>query len=175
MNRSESYWRCFTFGAALVAIAGLSFFTPTAASAGLSRAEAQLGIQGTYDQINAAFCRHDLNGFMSYFTQDFIDIDEKGAHLTKDQVRRGYHDQLDQIKTVQSRCSILSCASVPGGYLVEMKLHTNGTGEKRILFAKIKGIFTNDLWVRDLWVSTPQGWRLQHRQTLQDDLSVHSR
>ncbi len=173
MNRSESYWLCFTFGAALAAVTclPLSVAAPVFASVSTD----QTAIQKTYDQINQAFSRHDLNGFMSYFTPDYVDIDEKGAHLTRDQVRRGYRDQLGQIKTIQSRYSILSCTPAPKGYWVEMKMHSSGTGEKRILFAKVKGVFTNDLQVRDLWINTPHGWRLQHRQTLQDDLNTHPR
>jgi hypothetical protein len=148
---------------------------PGRVSAGTNPAAAQAAIHTAYDQINAAFCKHDLDRFMSYFTPDYIDIDEKGEHLTKEQVRQGYRKQLGQIKTMQSHYAILSCTPATGGYLVEMKMHSDGTGEKRILFARLKGIFTNDIWVRDLWVNTPQGWRLQHRFTLQDQLNVHPR
>ena len=133
------------------------------------------GIQAAYDQINAAFSRHDLPRFMSYFTDDYIDIDEKGARLNKEQTRRGYQEQLGQMKTIQSRYAIQSLTPAAGGTLVEMKMHASGMGEKRILFAKLHGTFTDDLWVRDLWVKTPQGWRLRHRQTLQDDLRIRPR
>ena len=146
-----------------------------AASANTDPAAAQAAIHTVYDQINAAFCKHDLDLFMSYFAPDYIDIDEKGEHLTKEQVRQGYRKQLGQIKTMQSRYAILSCVPATGGYLVEMKMHSDGTGEKRILFARLKGIFTNDIWVRDLWVNTPQGWRLRHRFTLQDQLNIRPR
>lgn len=132
-------------------------------------------IQAVYDQLGAAFSRHDLTRFMSYFTPDYIDIDEKGDRLSKEQTRRGYQQQLGQIKTMQSHYAIQSLTPTVGGTLVEMKMHTDGIGEKRILFAKLHANFTDDLWVRDLWVNTPQGWRLQHRQTLQDTLHIHPR
>jgi hypothetical protein len=136
----------------------------------------QAAIQAAYDGLNAAFSRHDLPRFMAYFTDDYLDIDEKGAHLNKEQTRRGYRDQLGQMKTIQSRYILQSLLATPtGGMLAEMKMHASGVGEKRILFAKLRGAFTDDLWVRDLWVQTPQGWRLQRRQTLQDDLRIRPR
>ena len=139
-------------------------------------ADDRAAIQAAYDGLNAAFSRHDLPRFMSYFTEDYIDIDEKGSHLNKEQTRRGYQQQLGQMKTIQSRYIIQNLAPAPtGGTLVEMKMHASGLGEKRILFAKLHGTFTDDLWVRDLWVQTPQGWRLRRRQTLQDDLHIRPR
>jgi len=132
-------------------------------------------IQAAYQGLNDAFSRHDLPRFMAYFTDDYIDTDEKGARLTKEQTRRGYRDQLGQMKTIQSRYALQSLAPAPGGTLVEMHLHSTGLGEKRVLFAKLHGTFTDDLWVRDLWVSTPQGWRIQRRQTLKDELHIRPR
>jgi len=133
-------------------------------------------IQAAYDGLSAAFCRHDLPRFMAYFTDDYLDIDEKGSHLNKEQTRRGYRDQLGQMKTIQSRYVIQNLLTTPTrGMLAEMKMHASGQGEKRVLFAKLHGTFTDDLWVRDLWVQTPQGWRLQRRQTLQDDLHIRPR
>ncbi len=79
------------------------------------------------------------------------------------------------MKSILSRYAIQSLAPAPGGMLAEMHMHSSGLGEKRILFAKLHGAFTDDLWVRDLWVSTPQGWRIQHRQTLKDDLHIRPR
>ena len=110
---------------------------------------------------------------MAYFTEDYVDTDEHGARLTKEQTRRGYRDQLGQMKSIQSRYVIQSLAPAPGGTLVEMHFHATGVGEKRVLFAKFHGTFTDELWVRDLWVSTPQGWRIQRRQTLKDELHIH--
>ncbi len=150
--------------------------SPLSAAPPAPRAADRAAIQAAYEGLNAAFCRHDLPRFMSYFTDDYLDIDEKGARLNKEQTRRGYGEQLGQMKTIQSRYALQSLAAMPaGGMLVEMKMHASGAGEKRILFAKLRGAFTDDLWVRDLWVPTPQGWRLQRRQTLQDDLRIRPR
>ncbi len=135
--------------------------------------DARVGIQSAYDGINTAFSQHDLTRTMSYFAPDYRVVDEKGATFNKDQTRRQYEEQLGQIKTEQSRYVIQSVTPTPEGTRVEMKLHMDGTGEKRVLFLKVKGTFTDDLWVRDLWVNTPQGWRLKSRQTLQDEMRIH--
>ena len=145
------------------------------AAAAPPRAADRATIQAAYAGLNDAFSRHDLPRFMAYFTDDYIDTDEKGAHLTKEQTRRGYQDQLGQMKTIQSRYAVQSLAPAPGGTLVEMRMHSSGLGEKRVLFAKLHGTFTDDLWVRDLWVSTPQCWRIQRRQTLKDELHIRPR
>jgi len=146
---------------------------PAFAAPPAPRPSERAAIQAAYDGLGDAFSRHDLPRFMAYFTDDYVDTDEHGARLTKEQTRRGYRDQLGQMKTIQSRYAIQSLSPAPGGTLVEMHLHATGRGEKRILFAKFHGTFTDELWVRDLWVSTPQGWRIQRRQTLKDELHIH--
>lgn len=134
---------------------------------------AQSAISAAYTQINTAFTQHNLDQFMTYFTPDYRVVDEKGAAYNKEQTRKQYADQLKQVKTMQSRFTVQNFVSVPGGVQAEMKLHTQGIGEKRVLFMKFKGTYTDDLWVRDFWVQTPQGWRVKSRKTLSDKLVTH--
>lgn len=162
----------FSFHFCLLCAAALVAASPAAVAAPPAPADRAV-IQAAYDGLNDAFTRHDLPRFMSCFTDDYIDIDEKGARLTKAQTRRGYQDQLGQMKSIQSHYAIQNLAPAPGGTLAEMHMHSSGLGEKRILFAKFHGTFTDELWVRDLWISTPQGWRIQRRQTLKDELHIH--
>lgn len=133
----------------------------------------QTAIKTSYDQINAAFSQHNLDRFMTYFTPDYKVVDEKGATYTKDQTKQQYASQLKQMKTMQSRYTVQNFAAAPTGVEVEMKLHTQGSGEKRVLFMKFKGSYTDDLWVHDLWVETPAGWRIKSRKTLADKLVTH--
>ena len=133
----------------------------------------QSAISAAYSRINTAFTRHDLDQFMTYFTPDYKVVDENGATYNKDQTRKQYADQLKQVKTMQSRFTVGNFVSVPGGVEAEMKLHTQGIGEKRVLFMKFKGTYADDLWVRDFWVQTPQGWRVKSRKTLADKLVTH--
>ncbi len=134
---------------------------------------AQSAILSAYGEINTAFSRHDLDRFMTFFTPDYRVVDEKGATFTKEQTRRQYQDQLKQMKTMQSRFTVQNFAATPGGVQVEMKLHTQGAGEKRVLFMKFRGTYSDDLWVRDVWVETPQGWQIKSRKTLSDTLATH--
>ncbi len=167
---------CFLWAAALsLGVLSPAGAAPPAVHPQADHAAMQSAIQAAYDGLSDAFGRRDLPRFMAYFAPDYIDIDEKGARLTKEQTRRGYQEQLGQIKTIRSRYVIQNLTPTAAGTLVEMRMHSDGTGEKRVLFAKLHAAFTNDLWVRDLWVSTAQGWRLQRRQTLQDDLRIHPR
>ena len=158
--------RLFLTGLALFGLAAphVSAEVPPAARSAISAA---------YSQLNAAFTQHDLNRFMTYFTPDYKVVDEKGATYNKEQTRQQYADQLKQVKTMQSRFTVGNFVSVPGGVEAEMKLHTQGIGEKRVLFMKFKGTYADDLWVRDFWVNTPQGWRVKSRKTLADKLVTH--
>lgn len=134
---------------------------------------AQSAISAAYTQINTAFTQHNLDQFMAYFTPDYKVVDEKGATYNKEQTRKQYTDQLKQVKTMQSRFTVQNFVSVPGGVQAEMKLHTQGIGEKHVLFMRFKGTYADDLWVRDFWVQTPQGWRVKSRKTLADKLVTH--
>lgn len=158
----------------LLPLAGCVLFGLAAprVSAGVPPAD-QAAISAAYSQINAAFTRHDLNRFMTYFTSDYRVVDEKGATYNKEQTRQQYANQLKQVKTMQSRFTIQNFVPVPGGVQAEMKLHTQGIGEKRVLFMKFRGTYADDLWVRDFWVQTPQGWRVKSRKTLSDTLVTH--
>ena len=133
----------------------------------------QAAIQTAYTQINTAFTHHDLDRFMTYFTPDYKVVDENGKTFNKEQTRRQYADQLKQVKTMDSRFTVQDFVATPGGVEAEMKLHTQGIGEKRVLFMKFKGTYADDLWVRDLWVQTPDGWRIKSRKTLADKLVTH--
>ena len=134
---------------------------------------AQSAISAAYTQINTAFTHHDLNQFMAYFMPDYTVVDEKGATYNKEQTRKQYGDQLKQVVTMESRFKVQNFVAVPGGVQAEMKLHTQGIGEKRVMFMKFKGTYADDLWVRDFWVQTPQGWRVKSRKTLADKLVTH--
>ncbi len=151
----------------------LPLFAQSKAAAEAAPLAAQAAIQSAYSQLNTAFTQHDLDRFMTFFTPDYKVVDEKGATYTKEQTRKQYVDQLKQVKTMQSRFTVQNFTASPAGVEAEMKLHTQGIGEKRVLFMKFKGNYTDDLWVHDLWVQTPQGWRIKSRKTLSDKLVTH--
>lgn len=151
----------------------LAIVLASAASAATPSDSARPAILAGYDGLSVAFTQHDLNRFMTYFTPDYTVVDEKGHRFTREETRKQYAGQLAQIKSMQSRYTVGGLSPAPGGVLVEMRMHSSGVGEKRILFAKFHANYTDDLWVRDTWVNTAQGWRIRTRQTLQDKMQIH--
>ena len=151
----------------------LAIVLASAASAATPLDSARPAILAGYDGLSVAFTQHDLNRFMTYFTPDYTVVDEKGHRFTREETRKQYAGQLAQIKSMQSRYTVGGLSPAPGGVLVEMRMHSSGVGEKRILFAKFHANYTDDLWVRDTWVNTAQGWRIRTRQTLQDKMQIH--
>jgi ketosteroid isomerase-like protein len=136
-------------------------------------ADASPGIQGAYDRINAAFDARDFDRFASYFSSDFTAVDPDGKTVTRAETLRQFRERRDRIVTLHSRYVVQSLTPAEDGVMAEMKMHTDGTGRKKVLFATLKGTFTNDLLVRDLWVNTASGWRLKRRQILQDETRIH--
>ena len=126
-------------------------------------------IQMEYIQMNADFVQHNLNGVMSFFTPDFFATSSDGKQISLKQTRQQYQQQLSQMKTMHSDYTVMNCRPTSSGYLMEIRVHSAGTGFKRILFAKINGSFTNDLCVRDLWVQNGNAWHLKHRVILEDN------
>ena len=131
-------------------------------------------IQSAYAQMTAAFVDNHLERSLIFFADDYRQVDPKGHSLDRDGARKKFQSERNQIRTVQSQCSIVSMASDSDGVHVEMTTHSFGTGAKHVLFFNIPGTFTNDLRVLDLWVSTPDGWRLKSRTMLEDLSVLHS-
>jgi len=132
-------------------------------------------IQTAYDGIAAAFAQHDIPRMMSYMAPDYAGVNEKGVKFDREQAQRQFQGQTGQIKSIQSHYVVQAVTPSPAGTLMEIKLYADGMGEKRVLFAKLHARFTDYLWVRDLWVNTPQGCRLKYRQTLADEMRIHPR
>ena len=130
-------------------------------------------IQSAYDQFSAAFDAHDLDRFMSFFSPDYTGIDPKGKPVSREQTIKQFKEKRNQILTMRCLYTIQNLSQTADGVLVEMKMHSDGTGQKRVIFMKVRGTFTNDTVVRDLWVNTADGWRLKRRQTLRDDTRIN--
>jgi len=133
---------------------------------------ASVAISQQYAQINDAITKHDVDKIMSYFTDDFTEVNVSGAIVNRDQERKDYTSKLSTIKSMVIHYSIDDCNSSPFGTYCDVKFHIEGVGFKKILFMKIVGTFTNDLVVRDFWIATPDGPRLKSRQTFVDETKV---
>lgn len=128
-----------------------------------------IGIRSAYDLMHDAFEDRNLTLAMSCFAPDYAAADEKGARISREQEQQIFRERMAQVRSAQSHYTIESLTRTTAGTWAEMRMHTEGIGIKRVLFARVRARFQNDLRVRDLWVSTPQGWHLKYRQTLQDE------
>ena len=134
----------------------------------------RLAIQSAYALMTAAFVDNRLDRSSLFFATDYRQVDPHGHALDKADSQKKFQTLRDQISTVQSQCTVGSMNAETDGIHVEMATHSAGTGSKRVLFFKIPGTFTNDLRVMDIWVDTPDGWRLKSRLMLEDLSIVHS-
>lgn len=130
-------------------------------------------IRDIYNAMAVAGEQRDLDRAFSFLTPDYAALDLTGARISRDQARRDCESRMAPVKSLQSRCVIQSLVPTPGGAWVEMRTHSEGVGEKRILFMRIRAPFTNDLHVRDFWINKAGAWRLKFRQVLQDDTHIH--
>lgn len=159
--------------AALCALAALSLCALPARPAPAAPVSVADAIRTVYGQINQELQRRNPDAAMALFTPDYSLTDENGNKLNRAQATQHYRESMRDVRSMHTTFDLVSVTPVKGGEWAEMKMHSEGTGQKRVLFARIRGTFTNDLHVRDFWVSTPQGWRLKYRQTIQDE--THTR
>jgi hypothetical protein len=152
----------------LLGAAGLTLIISPLDCAAASSDTARTSIQAAYAQINLDFVKDDVSGVMNYIAPDYTETDANGKTVDRKQAQRNYEDQRRQITSMKSRWTLGSLTPIGDGELVDMDLHSVGTGQKKFLFVRVNGNFTDDICVRDLWIDTPQGWRLQHRQVLSD-------
>lgn len=129
----------------------------------------RVAIQAVYDKINAAFVDNRMEGVMQYFADGYTQTDPHGHVLDIDGTSKKFQSLRNQILTADVECSITGITVGPDGDLVDMTTSTTGTGEKRILFIKLRGTYTNNLVVHDLWIHTPTGWLLKTRLMVVDD------
>jgi ketosteroid isomerase-like protein len=115
-------------------------------------------IQSNYNKIAAAFMRKDLNSATSYFTPDYVSIDDKGESKNAEQIRQQYGPLLRRVKITKSRIFIqsFSAQGTQASALVKQR--------SDLLFGKSK-IVREDT-VRDTWIRTNSGWRIKQSQTL---------
>ena len=149
---------------------------PTTAIAGLATPGVCCcdAIKTAYSQMTDAFAENQLDRSLVYLAPDYRQVDPKGHMLNRDGTIKKFRWERAQVRTIQSQCSILAMTVESDGVHVEMATHSSGTGAKRVLFVTVSGTFTNDLHVDDLWVNTPDGWRLKYRQMLQDESHNHA-
>jgi hypothetical protein len=119
--------------------------------------------------MNAAFTAGRIDEVGNVIGCNYTQIDPKGHVLDKPATIKKLQGERSQMLQVNVQYAITSVTPCAAGMLVGMQMHVTGTGQKKILFMKIHGTFTNDLVAQDLWTNTPSGWVLVSRKESVDD------
>jgi ketosteroid isomerase-like protein len=131
-------------------------------------------VTAEYSQLDNAVMKRDLDKIMSFFTDDFTELNADGQTVDREQERKDYQSRFNMIKSMTCRFDVQGISSAPGGNYCDLTIHMDGIGVKRVMFMRFQAAFTNELVVHDLWVNTPAGWRLKFRQTLKDHTVINT-
>jgi ketosteroid isomerase-like protein len=118
-------------------------------------------IQTNYDRINAAFIRKDIKGATALFTPDYVSISPEGEKQTLSEFRKHYDNLFNRfnIKLTSNRTTIKNIDLNSNSADVAIEQNTEGT------IAGFNKIVINQT-SRNLWIKTPQGWRLKESKIL---------
>jgi ketosteroid isomerase-like protein len=118
-------------------------------------------VQTNYNLINAAFVRKDIKGATALFTPDYVSINPEGQKQTLEEFRSYYDNLLNKfnIKLTSNKTVIKDIVVNSTGVDVAIEQSTEGTiaGSNKIAI---------DQTSRNLWIKTPQGWRLKQSKIL---------
>jgi hypothetical protein len=126
-----------------------------------SNAKIQPAIQTNYDRINAAFLRKDIKEATALFTTDYVSISPEGKKQTLSEFREHYDNLFNRfnIKLTSNKTTIKNIDIKANGIDVAIEQKTEGTvaGFNKIVINQTS---------RNLWLKTPQGWRLKESKIL---------
>ncbi len=118
-------------------------------------------VQTNYNQINAAFVRKDIKGATAYFTSDYVSISPEGEKQTLAEFRTHYDNLFNRFKIqlTSNKTTIKDIIIDTDRIDVAIEQKTEGTiaGSNKIVIAQTS---------RNLWLKTPQGWRLKQSKIL---------
>jgi len=131
-------------------------------------AKVQPVIQTNYNQINAAFIRQDIKGATALFTPDYILINPEGEKQTLAEFREHYGNLFTRfnVKLISNKATIKNIDVNASGIDVAIEQKTEGT------IAGFNKIVINQT-SRDLWLKTPQGWRLKQSKILTSQITFN--
>jgi hypothetical protein len=141
----------------------------------------QAAITAAYGQLNADYVRGDLKAFDSWFAPNYQVTGTDGKTMNMIQFEKATREQRSQVISMKSHWTLSPLVPVTPdpssdgaqAISVTMTLHSEGTGQKKVMFFTAKGSFVDDTQMNDLWIQTPQGWRIERRKILSDHLQSH--
>ncbi len=151
------------FWAATVAI-----LMPVTAVMATNQSSAKQEIQSTYNKIASAILRKDITSATSYFTSDYVGIDDQGNQRTAVEMRKYYSSIMPApVKVVKNQIAIQDFSANSNSANVLIKQRADLT------FGSNKIVSQNTY--RDLWVKTPQGWRLKQSKNTQSSTTINGK
>lgn len=130
----------------------------------------QPAIQNNYNKITAAFVRKDIQRATALFTPDYMSIDPEGKQQNLAEVREHYNNLFKRfnVKLTSNKATIKNIDVSAGGIDIAMEQKTEGT-----VAGFIKLVINQTS--RDLWLETPQGWRLKQTKILTNQTTFNGR
>lgn len=152
----------------LFVAAALSIAVPSVSVMAASPSSTKKEIQNNYNRIASAIIRKDVKSATSYFTNDYVGIDNKGNRRTAEEMRQYYSSIMPaQVKVVKNQIAIQDFSadsSVAQVSIVQRADLTFGTSK----------IVSQNTY-RDLWVKTPQGWRLKQSENTASSTTLNGK
>ncbi len=135
-----------------------------------TNAKIQAIVQTNYNQINAAFVRKDIKGATAYFTPDYVSISPEGEKQTLAEFRNHYDNLFNRFKIqLTSNKTTIKTIEIDANEIdVAIEQKTEGTvaGSNKIVINQTS---------RNLWLKTPQGWRLKQSKILNSQTTFNGK
>jgi ketosteroid isomerase-like protein len=151
----------------IVASVAIATISPSHAE---TTVKAKAIVQTNYDKINAAFVRKDIKGATALFTQDYVSISPEGTKQTLEEFQTHYDNLFNRfnIKLTSNKTVIKDIVVNGNGIDVAIEQRTEGTiaGSNKLVI---------DQTSRNLWLKTPQGWRLKESKILTNQTTFNGK
>lgn len=151
-----------------LAATALAISIPALSVMAANQSTAKQEIQNNYNKIAAAIIRKDVNIATSYFTSDYIGIDNKGTQRTAGEMRQYYSSMMPApVKVVKNQITIqnFSADSNNANVLIQQRAD--------LTLGRSKIVSQNTY--QDLWVRTSQGWRLKQSQNTNSQTTMNGK
>jgi ketosteroid isomerase-like protein len=158
--------KCALLSSAVISVAIVTLHPAHAET----NAKIQAIVQTNYNQINAAFVRKDIKGATAYFTPDYVSISPEGEKQTLAEFRNHYDNLFNRFKIqlTSNKTTIKNIEIDANEIDVAIEQKTEGTvaGFNKIVINQTS---------RNLWLKTPQGWRLKQSKILNSQTTFNGK
>jgi hypothetical protein len=157
--------------AAMVAVTMLAFPLHGWAQGGkpaITVSQAKKELQGLYDKVDAAAVRKDASGMAKFFdayAQPGFTAVREGKKLTLAEVKKSIQESLPLMRDIQAHSTLLKVELRGKGEAVcTVKAFTSALVDNPQ--TRKADRFIENSTSQDVWVKTPQGWRVKSMKTL---------